>query len=209
MIDFQAWLSAHPLAATAIGWLVLSLLLWAFRPRTESEYDKLPPRLAAFLQLLRGLFGDGAKILEAARKLFSGVSLPPSADLPDAILRHDPEGRPVLYRRHDERGSASLPLLTLLAVVMTTLLGAYLMTGCTKHAGAATLNVAQRIEKQRVDYRAAVLECASRHALNCPAFDRCQKQVSAERGLPLIETTCTEVTPAEAADAGLIDGARQ
>lgn len=212
MIDLKAWLSLHPYAASLISWLVMSLLLWAFRPRTPTEYDKLPPRLAAFLQLLRGLFGDGAKIVEAARKLFVGVSVPEykvgPAQLEYLTERLNERFGLAPKDRTDERGAASVGALAGLALAMVGIFCVWL-SACTPHAGAATLSAAQRIEKQRVDYRAAVLECASRHATNCQAFDVCQKTEALKRNLQLVKTTCTEVTPAEAHDAGLLDGARQ
>ena len=206
MIDLKAWLSLHPYAASLISWLVVSLLLWAFRPRTPTEYDKLPPRLAAFLQLLRGLFGDGAKIIEAARKVFNGASYPrPAVEL---TLTVDAESVTKAVERLEQRGAASVGALAGLALAMVGVFCAWL-SACTPHAGAATLSAAQRIEKQRVDYRAAVLECAAQHTMNCQAFDVCQKTEALKRNMQLVKTTCTEVTPAEALDAGLLDGAHQ
>ena len=206
MIDLKAWLSLHPYTASLIGWLVVSLLLWAFRPRTPTEYDKLPPRLAAFLQLLRGLFGDGAKIIEAARKVFNGASY--SRPAVELTLTIDDESVTKAVERLEQRGAASVGALAGLALAMVGVFCAWL-SACTPHAGAATLSAAQRIEKQRADYRAAVLECAAQHATNCQAFDVCQKTEALKRNLQLVKTTCTEVTPAEAQDAGLLDGARQ
>lgn len=188
MIDLQAWFSAHPLLATWLAWLVTSLLLWAFRPRTPAEYDKLPPRLAAFLQLLRALFGDGAKIVEAVRKILSGQSAPPVA-------------------RSNARGAANGAFVAALAAFMLPVMLGVVAMACTPSAQATAVSIAARTEAKRIEYRAAVLECVRLHRFDCAAFDACQKIEGAKRGLPPLGE-CVETTRADALDAGLIpDGA--
>lgn len=209
MIDLQAWLSAHPLAATAISWLVLSLLFWAFRPRTTAEYDKLPPRLAAFLQLLRATFGDGHKIIEAAKKIISGASVPPYTDDPIAgtySVKVDALGNVVRRTRSSGFVAGDAVAATMIAFCLPLLIAGF-VAACTPTAQATTA-AAARIEAQRQEYREEVLACARQHAENCEAFNACQRAEARRRKLPEIGV-CVERTRAEAQDAGLLDGARQ
>lgn len=75
-----AWVAAHDEFMLAFGWPVLTALLTvALKPRTPEEYAALPPRLAAFLQLIAALGLDPIKAVAVTRKLVSGASTKPSA----------------------------------------------------------------------------------------------------------------------------------
>ena len=75
--DLLAWIQARPLVSGLLVWLAATLFGFLFKPRTPAEYDKLPPRVAAALQLLGAVFGDGRKILVALTKILTGRSEPP------------------------------------------------------------------------------------------------------------------------------------
>lgn len=178
MNELYAWIAARPALAAAITWVCVTALTWIFKARSPEEYDRMPPRLAAFLQLLGALFGDGRKIIEAAGKVFSGKSRPPA------------------------RGVAHVHALAVLALVSAAVL---VVVACTPHSQAATATMAARIEQKRLEYDAAVMACADPDAgaVRCADVNACQRRVSLEYGLPQ-RGSCVELTPAEARDAGLL-----
>jgi len=66
------WLEQHPVLV-ALVWPALSALLTAlFKARTPEQYDKLPPRLAAFLKLVGALGLDVPNTLEAIGQTVTG-----------------------------------------------------------------------------------------------------------------------------------------
>lgn len=71
------WIEAHPaLVSLVLIPLVMALVNAILRPRTPEEYALLPPRVAAFLKLLRAVFPDPQKAAAAAGQVLSGVSKP-------------------------------------------------------------------------------------------------------------------------------------
>lgn len=71
------WLESHPaLVSLVLLPLVMAIVNAILRPRTAEEYALLPPRLAAFLKLLRAIFPDPQKAAAAAGQVISGISKP-------------------------------------------------------------------------------------------------------------------------------------
>jgi hypothetical protein len=72
MSGFAKWAQDNA-ALLAILWpLLTALVTILFKPRTDDEYAKLPPRVAAFLKLVAALGLDVPKVLEALGQVASG-----------------------------------------------------------------------------------------------------------------------------------------
>ena len=78
MSKYIEWVEAHPvIVSMVLVPLIVSLVNGILRPRTPEEYAELPPRLAAFLKLLRALFPDPQK----AAKAIAGIAMGAKATL--------------------------------------------------------------------------------------------------------------------------------
>lgn len=80
MNKYLAFIEAHPALVSLIFVpLVASIVNALTRPRTPEEYSAMPPRLAAFLKLLRAIFPDPQKAVTAATQFVQGKVLSPDA----------------------------------------------------------------------------------------------------------------------------------
>lgn len=66
MID---WILAHP---ELVVYVVVGIVTFLVKPRTEEQYAKLPPRVAAFLKLLGALGIDPRKVGESVKQVIKG-----------------------------------------------------------------------------------------------------------------------------------------
>lgn len=80
MNKYLAFIEAHPALVSLIFVPTVAAIVNALtRPRSPEEYSALPPRLAAFLKLLRAVFPDPQKAITAASMFVQGKSLTPDA----------------------------------------------------------------------------------------------------------------------------------
>lgn len=171
------WLKANPLVwELALFPVLTALVTWLFKPRTEVEYAAMHPRLAALLKLVAAVGFDAPKILDALTQVATGKS------------------RTAAEERTKQRGTADVRAvvegMVILAAIAVACAGAfYMLTGC---GPAQTAEAAAKIEAERQEYRAAVLECARKHADDCAAFDACQALEALSRGLPRLGSCVTD-----------------
>jgi hypothetical protein len=80
MNKYLTFLEAHPaLVSLILIPAVASVVNALTRPRSPEEYSAMPPRLAAFLKLLRAVFPDPQKAVTAATQFVQGKVLSPDA----------------------------------------------------------------------------------------------------------------------------------
>jgi hypothetical protein len=70
MESISVWTDAHPVVMALLIWpLVSAILVFLCTPRTEEEYARMNPRLAATLKLIAALGIDPLKALEALQQI--------------------------------------------------------------------------------------------------------------------------------------------
>jgi len=79
----KVWAVAHPEFMAVVVWPIVTAIVTAlFKPKTPEAYAKLPPRLAALLQLIGAIGLDAGKAVSILKKVVMGTqdagkSLPP------------------------------------------------------------------------------------------------------------------------------------
>lgn len=72
MTGFAKWAQDNAVLLAILWPLLTALATTLFKPRTDEEYARLPPRLAAFLKLVAALGLDIPKVLEAMGQIARG-----------------------------------------------------------------------------------------------------------------------------------------
>lgn len=80
MSQLQQWVWSNQWIVPIILWVLVTIITEIFKPRTPEQYAKMPPRLAAFLVML-GSVTNASKLIEYAKRIFTGWAQPPSAML--------------------------------------------------------------------------------------------------------------------------------
>ena len=71
----QSFVWANQWLVPIILWFVIGLVSWALKPRTQAQYDKMNPRIAALLVALGGV-ANLPKIVEYLRRVITGWATP-------------------------------------------------------------------------------------------------------------------------------------
>lgn len=170
MNDALAWVHARPWLSGFLVWLAATLFGFLFKPRTPAEYDKLPPRVAAALQLLGAVFGDGRKILVALTKILTGESRPPPGATGVLIY---PRSK---YEPTDSEGTFSRTALAMMRVGLA-LVGVGVLAAVL---GACGGQPGPTPGELRVATFAGELErCFQRHPDDPCAYIQCRRDVQA------------------------------
>lgn len=78
MDQVQQWVWRNQWIIPLVVWLITAIITEIFKPRTQAQYDAMNPRIAALLVSL-GSVSNVSKLLEYAKRVFTGWAAPPSA----------------------------------------------------------------------------------------------------------------------------------
>lgn len=71
MTTVFTWCGAHPELTSALVGALVTTFLGSY---TQEQYDAMPPKLAATIRLLKGIFPDTPKVVSAIKQFLTGRS---------------------------------------------------------------------------------------------------------------------------------------